>query len=95
MKKCNPLEDVICAMYMKFLMQRAESLQILRRVALENFDISFLITDEHCLRMNRQKLVDFICHFIGDMDAEMNQMKLSLNTRGRAVADGFIKRLSD
>lgn len=95
MKKHSPLEKVICAMYMKFLMQRAESLQILRRVALDNFDISFLITDQHCLIMNRHKLVDFICQFIEDVDAEMNQMKLSLNSRGRAVASCFIKGLSE
>lgn len=74
-------------------MQRAETLKIMRRVPLEGYDISFLITDAHCLSMHRKELVNFICSFVEDLDAEINQMKLCVNTRGRAVAACFMESI--
>ncbi|GMH41262.1 hypothetical protein BSKO_09172 [Bryopsis sp. KO-2023] len=94
-KRCDALETVLCHMYVRFLMQRAESFQVLRRVPVDGFDISFLITDAHCLVMRRTKLVDFICQFVEDLDAEINRMKLAVNTRGRAVATSFLRGLSN
>ncbi len=46
-------------MYLRFLMQRAELLDILRRAPLEGYDVSFLITDTHLLKYGRQRLLDF------------------------------------
>lgn len=47
-------------MYLRFLMQRAELLDILRRAPLEGYDVSFLITDTHLLKYGRQRLLDFM-----------------------------------
>lgn len=95
MKKSNPLEEILCSMYMHFLMQRAEALKIMRRVPLEGYDISFLITDAHCLLMHRKELINFICGFVKDLDAEINQMKLCVNTRGRAVAACYMRKICE
>ena len=38
-------------MYLRFLMQRAESLTLLRRTPLEGYDVSFLVTDQHLMEV--------------------------------------------
>ncbi|CAD7702795.1 unnamed protein product [Ostreobium quekettii] len=93
-KQSDALEQILVRMYMRFLMQRAESFEILRRVPVEDYDISFLITDAHCLRMSRRGLQEFICGLVADMDAEISRLKLAVNTRGRAVASEFLRSMT-
>jgi len=57
---------------------------------MQGFDISFLLTNLHCEEMHKHKLVDFICTFMEEIDKEINELKLSVNTRGRAVATEFL-----
>ena len=75
-------------------MQRADSLEILRRVPLDGYDISFLITDTHLVQQGRQRLIDFIATFIEEVDAEVSSLKLAVNARGRAVATEFLRALA-
>lgn len=42
--------------------------------------------------MYRQKLVDFIISFMEDIDKEISEMKLSVNSRGRTCAEEFFKQ---
>ncbi|GIL77895.1 hypothetical protein Vretifemale_7358, partial [Volvox reticuliferus] len=88
------LEEELVKMYLRFLMQRAETLDVLRRVPVEGYDISFLITDQHLLAYGRQRLLDFVVAFIEEMDAEISSMKLAVNSRGRAVATEFLRSLA-
>lgn len=70
---------------------RAENFFILRRKAVEGYDISFLITNFHTEQMYKHKLVDFVIHFMEEIDKEVSEMKLSLNARARIVAEEFLK----
>ena len=40
--------------------------------------------------MLQEKIVDFVVTFLEEVDKEINVMKLSVNTRGRAVATEFL-----
>jgi len=42
--------------------------------------------------MYRQKLVDFIITFMEDIDREISDMKLSVNSRARTCAEEFFKQ---
>lgn len=91
--KADQLEEILLAMYMKFLMRRADSLEILRRIPVDGYDISFLITAEHTQVFDKSLLIDFICNFYEQVDAEISEIKLSLNSRSRAFATDYLKRL--
>ena len=41
--------------------------------------------------MYKHKLVDFIIEFLEEVDQELNDMKLSINSRARIVAEEFLK----
>jgi len=56
------------------------------------YDISFLITNFHCESMYRYKLIDFIIHFMEEIDKEINEMKLAINARARITAEEFLKK---
>lgn len=58
---------------------------------LQGYDISFLITNFHTEQMYKHKLVDFVIHFMEEIDKEISEMKLSVNARARIVAEEFLK----
>lgn len=57
-----------------------------------DYDISFLITNFHTESMYRFKLIDFIIHFMEEIDKEINEMKLAINARARITAEEFLKK---
>uniref|UniRef100_A0ABZ3NNN1 Actin related protein 2/3 complex, subunit 4 n=1 Tax=Rattus norvegicus TaxID=10116 RepID=A0ABZ3NNN1_RAT len=59
--------------------------------ATRGYDISFLITNFHTEQMYKHKLVDFVIHFMEEIDKEISEMKLSVNARARIVAEEFLK----
>jgi len=91
-KKVDELEEVLVDRFSRFLAQRAEDFMILRRNAIKGYDISFLITNFHCEEMWKHKLVDFIIHFMEEVDSEISAMKLTVNSRARTVATTFLKQ---
>eukprot|EP01090_Pellita_catalonica_P022357 TRINITY_DN865_c0_g1_i1.p1 TRINITY_DN865_c0_g1~~TRINITY_DN865_c0_g1_i1.p1 ORF type:complete len:212 (-),score=42.18 TRINITY_DN865_c0_g1_i1:86-640(-) len=91
-KQADELEQILCKKFVRFLTQRAENFVILRRKAIEGYDISFLVTNFHTESMFKHKLVDFIIQFMQDIDKEISEMKLSVNTRARVVAQEFLKQ---
>ncbi len=74
-------------------MQRAEQFSVLRRKAVEGYDLSFLITNTHGEKLLKHKLVDFVIHFMEEIDKEISEMKISVNTRARIVASKFMSEL--
>ena len=60
----------------------------------QGYDISFLITNFHTEQMYKHKLVDFVIHFMEEIDKEISEMKLSVNARARIVAEEFLKNVS-
>lgn len=43
--------------------------------------------------MFKHKLVDFVIHFMEEIDKEISEMKLALNARARICAEEFLKRV--
>ena len=91
-KQADDMEMILCKKMMRFLMMRAENFFILRRKAVEGYDISFLITNFHTEDMYKHKLVDFVVQFMEDIDKEISSMKLATNARARIVANEFLSK---
>ncbi|CAZ86264.1 unnamed protein product [Tuber melanosporum] len=89
-KQADEIEHILVHKFTRFLTQRAENFFILRRKAVRGYDISFLITNFHTEDMLKHKLVDFIVHFMEEVDKEISEMKLFLNARARFVAEAFL-----
>jgi len=64
----------------------------MRRKPTEGYDISFLITHTHLEKMWKHKLVDFVIHFMEEIDKEISGMKIAINARARIVANEFMKK---
>ncbi|XP_031143295.1 actin-related protein 2/3 complex subunit 4 [Sander lucioperca] len=90
-KQADEIEKILCHKFMRFMMMRAENFFILRRKPVEGYDISFLITNFHTEQMYKHKLVDYVIHFMEEIDKEISEMKLSVNARARIVAEEFLK----
>ena len=80
-KQADEMEAILCKKFSRFLMQRAEQFSVLRRKAVEGYDLSFLITNTHGEKLLKHKLVDFVIHFMEEIDKEISEMKISVNTR--------------
>jgi len=91
-KQADEIEKILCHKFMRFMMMRAENFVILRRKPIEGYDISFLITNFHTEQMYKHKLVDFIIHFMEEIDKEISEMKLAVNSRARISAEEFLKK---
>ncbi|RDD47399.1 Actin-related protein 2/3 complex subunit 4 [Trichoplax sp. H2] len=90
-KQADEIEKILCHKFMRFMMLRAENFIILRRTPMQDYDISFLITNFHTEMMLKHKLVDFVIHFMEDIDKEISEMKLAVNARARICAEEFLK----
>lgn len=91
-KQADEIEKILCHKFTRFMMMRAESFIILRRKPIEGYDISFLITNFHTEQMYKHKLVDFVINFMEEVDKEISELKLSVNSRARVCAEEFLKR---
>ena len=92
-KQADDIERILTHKFTRFMMMRADSFVILRRKPHDpSYDISFLVTNFHVESMYRYKLIDFIIHFLEEIDREINEMKLSINARARITAEEFLKR---
>ncbi|CUS24897.1 LAQU0S21e00914g1_1 [Lachancea quebecensis] len=89
-KQADEIEQILVHKFTRFLEQRAESFYVLRRVPIDGFSISFLITNKHTETMKTEKLVDFIIEFMEEVDKEISEMKLFLNARARFVAEAYL-----
>ena len=74
--------------------QCAVRLKSLKFLTPQGYDISFLITNFHTEAMYKHKLVDFVIHFMEEIDKEISEMKLAVNARARVCAEEFLKRVS-
>ena len=90
-KQADEIERLLCHKFTSFMMRRAENFIILRRKKVEGFDISFLITNFHTEEMYRHKIIDFVIHFMEEIDKEISEMKLGVNSRARICAEEFLK----
>jgi actin related protein 2/3 complex subunit 4 len=91
-KSSDEMDALLIDKFSRFLAQRAEDFVILRRKPIQGFDISFLITNFHTEKMLKNKLVDFVIHFMTEIDSEISAMKLAVNSRARVCSTHFMKQ---
>ena len=84
--QADEIERLLCHKFMGFMMRRAENFVILRRKPIEGYDISFLITNFHTDEMYRHKLIDFVVQFMEEIDKEISEMKLCVNSVKVSIA---------
>uniref|UniRef100_A0A1I8HZ58 Actin-related protein 2/3 complex subunit 4 n=1 Tax=Macrostomum lignano TaxID=282301 RepID=A0A1I8HZ58_9PLAT len=82
---------MLCHKFTKFMTMRAEDFVVLRRQPVEGYDVSFLITNFHTEAMYKHKLVDFVITFMEEIDREISEMRLAINSRARQCAKEFLK----
>jgi len=92
-KQMDELDTILVDKFTRFLMQRAEDFVILRRKACPGFDISILITNFHAEGMLKNKLIDFVIHFMQEIDSEVSKFKIAVNNRARVCATHFMKQV--
>lgn len=92
-KKLDDVDKLLTSMFTRFLMVRAEQFLIMRRKPVDGYDISFLIVHSHMEQLYRERLIEFIITFLKEIEKEINEMKLSVNTRARIAANYFISNL--
>lgn len=91
--QADEIEEILCRKFTSFLKQRAEQFIIMRRKAIDGYDMSFLVTSINIEKMWKQKLIDFIIQFMEEIDKEISAMKIAVNARARLVAAEFMKQL--
>jgi len=90
-KQVDDLEISLVDSFKRYMQLRAEHFFILRRKPIQGYDISFLITNFHTEKMNRARLIDFVIQFMKEIDKEISEMKLAVNSRARLCAEEFLK----
>ena len=74
-------------MLQRFFALRADKFKIMRRKpAHENYDFSFLVTEEHLQKYKKEELINFILEFIQGIDKEIQDMKLAIINSTRQAA---------
>mmetsp|Transcript_1022 Transcript_1022/g.630 ORF Transcript_1022/g.630 Transcript_1022/m.630 type:complete len:87 (-) Transcript_1022:31-291(-) len=80
----------------RFLSLRADKFGIMRKKpAREDYDYSFLITDDHLAKYKKEELINFILEFIQGIDKEINDMKLAILTQSRMAASYFTNAVAN
>ena len=82
-KKYQEIDKLIVGIYSKYLMNRANQLNILRKVAKPGYDISLLITNFTLENYKKEDIIDFIIEFIQDFTKEVTDMKMTVNSQSR------------
>ncbi|KAL4445834.1 hypothetical protein ABPG77_009033 [Micractinium sp. CCAP 211/92] len=88
-RSADATEDYLLRTFLRFIVHRADDLDIVRRVPLPSYDLTFLVTWRHLERYRHEALVDFICKFVQDLPSELSAMKLALRSRCRAVVADY------
>lgn len=93
-KQSDSMDQSLCKTFMRSLMRRAEDFYIIRRLPLDGYSITFLITNHHLGKFKRNHIIDFIMHFMNEVDREISEMKISVNARARRVASDYVDLLA-
>jgi hypothetical protein len=91
LKHSDELDAILTKQLSRFMHQRAEQFSIVRKRAIsDEFDLSFLVTAKHKKEFVNSSLVGFMVDFLKSVDGEISEQKLSVSSRGRAVAEEFL-----
>ena len=89
--KKKDVEHLLTHMMQRFFALRADRFKIMRRVPADpqNYDFSFLITEDHLSKYKKEELINFILEFMQGVDKEIQEMKLQVISQCRAAAAFF------
>ena len=94
-KKASGTEELLVHLFERFISLRADKFGIIRKKpALEGYDFSFLITDEHLEKYKKEEMINFILEFILGIEKEVNDMRMMINTKLRIAAGFYVKSIS-
>lgn len=79
------MQLVIFSFY-KHINIKAHQLNKIHPPKKKDYDISFLVTNHLMQQLSKNKLIDFIIQLIEDVNKEISEIKLDLNSRARIVA---------
>merc|ERR1712187_551536 len=82
-------ERMLCRKFARQLGRRADHYLILRRKPIDGYDISFLITNTHLEEMVKEKVIDFIIQFMEEIDKDIKDFKIAVNTRLRKAVNKY------
>lgn len=92
-KKHADLEELLMSIFANYLMNRADKMNILRKKAKEDYDVSFLVTNYHLENYKKEDIIDYIVEFVHDLSKEITEMKLIVNSQSRLVSTYFMEQL--
>ena len=92
-KKYQEIDKLIVHLYAQYLMNRANQLNILRKVAKPGYDVSFLITNFTLEHYKKEDIIDLILEFIQDFPKEVRDMKMSVNSQSRFANTYLMKHV--
>ena len=92
-KKFSDLERLLVSIYTKFLMNRANKLNLLRKKPRPGYDLSFLITNFHLELYKKEEIIDFIVGFVQDFVKEITDMKLTVNSQSRFSSTHLMEQI--
>ncbi|MDR3548262.1 MAG: actin-related protein 2/3 complex subunit 4 family protein [Candidatus Pacebacteria bacterium] len=93
-KKPKEIEKLLTHLFERFISLRADKFSIIRRKPVDGYDFSFLVTNRHMETMHREHVINFILTFILDIEKEITEMKIAINTQMRIAATYFIDAVS-
>ncbi len=94
-KKPKELERLLTHLFERFISLRADKFEIIRRKPISGYDFSFLVTEKHIESMHKEQIINFIMTFISDIEKEITEMKIAINTQMRIAATYLIESLSN
>jgi actin related protein 2/3 complex, subunit 4 len=57
--------------------------------------VSFLVTNQHLEKYDKEGIIAFILEFIQTIDKELSEIKLNINTQTRIAATCFLNGLAN
>ena len=94
-RKNDELVILLTHMLERFMSLRADKFEILRKVPVEGYDFSFLVSADHLQMYKKEELINFIIEFIHGIDKEINDLKLCVTSHAGTSARFFTNGLSN
>mmetsp|Transcript_35255 Transcript_35255/g.36652 ORF Transcript_35255/g.36652 Transcript_35255/m.36652 type:complete len:170 (+) Transcript_35255:24-533(+) len=87
------IEELLSGIYCKFLMNRTDRLNLLRKIPKPGFDISFLITNFHLECYKKEDIVEYIVDFLASIDNEIIGMRMIVNSQLRMASNYLLEKM--
>jgi actin related protein 2/3 complex subunit 4 len=87
------IEELLMGIYCKFLMNRTDKLDLLRKIPKPGYNISLLVTNTHLENYKKEDIIDFILDFISTVDNDIIAMRMIVNSQLRMASNYFLEKM--